>query len=373
MKHPLHIIAFNTPWPANYGGVIDVYHKIRALHAVGVEVILHCFEYGRDHANQLKKVCSEVHYYTRHTGLIPNLSLIPYNVNSRRSHLLLQDLLVDNAPILFEGLHSCYLLNHPALADRFKIVRCCNIEHNYYRALAEVESNFIYRNFFNLEAYRFERFEPQLHHAQLIYTVSTAEEKDLKQRYPDLNIQFIPCFHAYDDLSILPGQSDYVLYHGKLSVGENEKAALYLISNVFSHLKSPCIIAGMDPSCRLLKATAPYSNIQIIANPNDAEMQRLITNAQVHALITFQNTGLKLKLLNSLFAGRHILVNKTMLTGSGLDKLCHIANTPEMMIKICEKLLHTPFDPKEIHQRRKLLFPTFSNLSQAQNIKEQLI
>ncbi|MFQ6928968.1 MAG: hypothetical protein ACLRS8_15330 [Parabacteroides merdae] len=33
-------------------------------------------------------------------------------------------------------------------------------------------------------------------------------------------------------------------------------------------------------------------------------MNDLIHNAQIHALITFQATGLKLKLLNSLFAGR---------------------------------------------------------------------
>ena len=29
--HHLHIIAFNVPYPANYGGVIDVFYRIKAL------------------------------------------------------------------------------------------------------------------------------------------------------------------------------------------------------------------------------------------------------------------------------------------------------------------------------------------------------
>ena len=27
----LHIVSFNVPWPADYGGVIDVYYRIKAV------------------------------------------------------------------------------------------------------------------------------------------------------------------------------------------------------------------------------------------------------------------------------------------------------------------------------------------------------
>lgn len=49
MERHLNIIAFNIPWPANYGGIIDVYYKMKALHQCGVKIILHCFEYERAH------------------------------------------------------------------------------------------------------------------------------------------------------------------------------------------------------------------------------------------------------------------------------------------------------------------------------------
>ena len=39
----LHIISFDNPFPPKYGGVIDVFYKIKALHSLGVKIYLHCF------------------------------------------------------------------------------------------------------------------------------------------------------------------------------------------------------------------------------------------------------------------------------------------------------------------------------------------
>ena len=84
MERYLNIIAFNIPWPANYGGIIDVYYKIKALHQCGVKIILHCFEYERAHSPELEAICEKVFYYKRHTGLRTNITLLPYNVYSRK-------------------------------------------------------------------------------------------------------------------------------------------------------------------------------------------------------------------------------------------------------------------------------------------------
>ena len=54
-KH-LHIISFDVPWPADYGGVIDVFYKVKALHDIGVKVHLHCFTYGRQSQDEVKAI-----------------------------------------------------------------------------------------------------------------------------------------------------------------------------------------------------------------------------------------------------------------------------------------------------------------------------
>ena len=66
MESHLNIIAFNIPWPANYGGIIDVYYKMKALRQCGVKIILHCFEYERAHSAELEAICEKVYYYKRH-------------------------------------------------------------------------------------------------------------------------------------------------------------------------------------------------------------------------------------------------------------------------------------------------------------------
>ena len=60
----LHIVSFDIPYPANYGGVIVIFNQIKALHALGVKVILHCFQYGdRTPQPELAQYCQEVYYY----------------------------------------------------------------------------------------------------------------------------------------------------------------------------------------------------------------------------------------------------------------------------------------------------------------------
>lgn len=368
MDKYLNIISLNIPWPANYGGVLDIYYKMKALHECGVKIILHCFEYERPRTSELEKICHEVYYYKRRTGLLPNLTYLPYNVYGRKDKNLIKNLLKNDYPILFEGLHSCYYLSDKRLRNRFKIFRECNIEHDYYNALSHSTDNIIKKSFFKLEGLRFRLFQKNVKWADLIISVSTTDADYLRKAFPEKKVEFIPCFHANEKITTLTGKSYYILYHGKLSVPENEKAVLFLIKNVFCKLKHKCIVAGMDPSDDIYKAASSYNNIEIIPNPEQNKMEELISKAQIHTLVTFQDTGLKLKLLNSLFGGRHTLVNSLMLAGSGLDSLCRIANTPEEMVSECNRLMEIPVDENTIAQREKLLFPAFSNKEQAKKL-----
>ena len=108
-KH-LHIVSFDIPYPANYGGVIDVFFRIKALSERGVKIHLHCFEYGREHSEYLESFCYSVNYYKRDTKLTKIFSSLPYIVCSRNSEELLNNLKKDDYPILLEGLHCCMLL-----------------------------------------------------------------------------------------------------------------------------------------------------------------------------------------------------------------------------------------------------------------------
>lgn len=361
MNLELHIISFDIPYPANYGGVIDVFYKIRALHKAGVAIHLHCFEYKGERAPELNALCKEVFYYQRTSGLMPNLSLIPYIVESRRSDQLIENLLKDNHPILFEGLHTCYLLSDKRLANRVKIYRESNIEHHYYYHLFKAEPSLGTRAFFLAESLKLKLFQRQLKHASFMLTVSEKDTRYLQKHFPGKQVVYLPSFHREDTVNTIPGNGSYALYQGKLSVPENTRAAEYLIQSVWNETMPELVIAGLNPPSNLIRMAGKSGNIRLVSNPTDDAMYELIRNAQVNILVTFQATGLKLKLLNALFNGRFCLVNPEMVAGTSLSGLCSVVSTPVEFQNSIHELFRCTFTQEMVDEREKVLQNQYSN------------
>jgi len=97
-------------------------------------------------------------------------------------------------------------------------------------------------------------------------------------------------------------------------------------------------------------------------------MEALIENAHICLIPTFQDTGLKLKLLASLFSGRFCIANAPMIHKTGLEHLCHQADTPNEMIDCINELFEQEFPLEEIEKRRLILEDDFSNHRNASNI-----
>lgn len=359
MNKKLHVVSFDNPFPPNYGGVIDVYYKLKTLHEAGLDITLHVFEYGRQPSEELAGVCSRVIYYNRRTFVNPFIGSLPYIVSTRNDAALLQNLLEDQAPILFEGLHSCFFLDHPALAKRKKLVRMHNIEHDYYRKLEDVESNFFKKYFFAKEADRLQKFEQVLTHANAILAISPNDKKDLEARFK--HVSLLPAFHANTQVSTMPGTGDYVLYHGKLSVGENDEAARFLVNQVFNDLDIKLVIAGHNPSAALKKAVEPYGHITLMQNITTDKINQLTHDAQINILPTFQNTGIKLKLINVLFQGRWVIANNYMVENTGLEELCLVTDDPGKMKEYVKELMAKPFTVAEAEARKAVLHASFTN------------
>lgn len=357
----LHIISFNIPYPPNYGGVIDVFFKIKALQLAGVKVHLHCFSYDRKPSPELEKYCQEVHYYSRKMGLRSALTWKPYIVYSRRSDQLLEILKKDEYPILFEGLHSCYYLSHPALKNRIRIYRESNIEHLYYYHLSKAESNLPRKLFYILSSLKLRAFQGILSYASMMLTVSSEDNVYLSRKFPMVPVEYLPSFHQDDEIKSQEGTGDFALYQGNLSVAENEKAAEYLIKEVFSESGIRLIIAGMNPSRSLRKLVNCSPDVTLVVNPSDQEMYRLINAAQVNILVTFQPTGLKLKLLNALFIGRFCLVNPGMVCGTELAELCEIGTSAQELKQKVAELMNQPFTEERISLRKEKLLKYHSN------------
>jgi hypothetical protein len=355
----LHIISFDIPYPANYGGVIDVFYKAKALAEKGVKVHLHCFQYGRKPQEKLESLFHEVHYYKRDISRKQLFKSSPYIVSSRISPLLVSNLLKDNHPILMEGLHTSGLLEERKLAGRKRIVRTHNIEHEYYQNLAKVEGDIFKKYYFFNEAVKLKRYERILGKADLLLAISKNDETYFSKKFD--HVDFIPAFHPFKQVNCKPGKGSYALYHGNLSVAENTNAARFLLDNVFNDLNIPLKVAGLKPPKQLVNQLSTMENVELIANPDDETLHELIENAHVNVSITAQRTGLKLKLLNTLYNGRFCLVNDKMLSGSELDDLFIIANNQGTLKRELKMLFRQEFKKREIDNRKVKLGTIYNN------------
>ncbi len=355
----LHIISFDIPFPANYGGVIDVFYKAKSLTDSGVKVHMHCFQYGREHYSIMKDTFHEVKYYRRDISKKHLFKSIPYIVSTRASDKLIGNLLKDDYPILMEGLHTSLILEDNRFKTRRKLVRAHNIEHEYYQNLGKVENDIFKKYYFYNESVKLKRYEKVLEKADSILAISESDRKYFNTEFS--RVEYIPAFHPFKEVKSKLGKGNYALYHGNLSVAENENAVNYLIDNVFLGTDIPLKIAGLNPNKSLKSKIENYPSIELIANPNDDIMQDLIENAHVNISITAQKTGLKLKLLNNLYNGRFALVNDKMLIGSSLDELCEVANNHVSLNRRLKILFNKDFTQANIDARKKSLAKVYCN------------
>ena len=359
MKTEIQIVAFNIPYPPDYGGVIDIFYKVKALSECGVSVFLHCFEYDRPRAVELEKYCAKIFYYPRKNGIRYQFSTKPYITITRHNNQLLNNLKENKSAILFEGLHTCAYLNHPELFNHTKLVRTHNIEHDYYLNLGKSEQNIFKKIFFRLESAKLSVYEKILKEASHLLCISPNDNYYFDHKYG--HAHFIPAFHPFSEMQSKEGKGEYILFHGNLSVSENVQAVFYLIKHILPNISHPVIIAGKNPPEKLINQTKQLSNVKVIANPENEEMEELIRNSHICLLPTFQDTGLKLKLLATLFSGRFCVTNTPMVDKTGLEHLCHIADKPGEMIRLINELFRQEFTLEEIEKRKLIFEDAFSN------------
>ena len=353
MIKKIHIVSFDVPYPANYGGIIDVFYKIKSLHALGVEISLHTFEYGKGKQRELNKYCKNVFYYPRNSFVKSFFSISPFIVKTRTNKDLLNNLLIDEHPILFEGLHTTQPILDSRLKSKKTFIRAHNIEHLFYKGLAKSESNFFKRNFFKQESRKLKKYENVFQKTDGVFSISPLEQQYFKKKYGEKCV-YIPAFHDTEKHTTLKSSENFVLYHGNLLVSENVKAALFLI-DTYKNSDYKLVIASSHINSKISSSISNHKNMRFQHLQTETDLYQLFEKAHINVLPTFQNTGIKLKLLNTLYQGKFVIANDFMVDQTGLESLCEKATTKIQFLEKTKELFQKEFDPSTEKERRKIL------------------
>ena len=290
-------------------------------------------------------------------------------VKSRGNNELIQNLKKDKDPILFDGLHTTYILNLSDFKKRKLFLRAHNVEHKFYKGLADSESNMFRRNFFKQESKKLKTYENILNVMNGVFPISPLEQTYFSNKYGE-KCTYIPAFHEDQIHTTHDKRGAFILYHGNILVSENVKAALFLI-NVYKNSSYPLVIASSYFNDEINKEILKYDNITFQSLSNQKDLDRLFENAHINVLPTFQNTGIKLKLLNTLYQGKFVIANDDMIDHTGLESLCEKANTQEEFLQKTEELLQRDFS-QDILKKRKKVLQNFSPKESAKKLVEQL-
>ncbi|MEE9408959.1 MAG: hypothetical protein V3V28_12890 [Polaribacter sp.] len=352
MKKSIHLVSFDIPYPPNYGGIIDVFFKIKELNKLGVAIYLHTYiSDDKTKQSTLEKYCKKVFYYKRKNSFLSLFSRLPFRVKSRSSKELVINLKSFEIPIIIEGLHSAY----PLVKFNYKktYVRTHNIEHNYFFGLYKSEKNLLKKAFFYLEAMKLKKFESILKRVTGIFTISPFEQNYFSEVYGE-KTNYIPVFHQAKKIESNLKKGTFVLYHGDLRVADNVRAALFLI-DVYKETSFEFIVASSCKNKYVLAEIEKYKNLYFEDIPTQESLAKLFEKAHVNTLLTFQKTGIKLKLLNTLYQGKHIIVNSKMIEDTGLEDFCELANTKNEILEKTTKLFSKDFSNQQIVLRQETL------------------
>lgn len=338
MHKRIHIVSFDVPYPADYGGVIDVYSRLKWFSEMGWTVILHCFHYKRPPAKALEKY-AEVHYYDRPLGLRYWFAKRPYIVQTRMHSQLEKVLAQTNDCVLLEGLHCAHYLH---LQPGKFYVRTHNIEHDYYQKLAG-SASWIKRMFYLSEAKKLKQYESTLAQAKALLVIAESEMEHFLQ----LNER---CFFVPPIIELnkqFKTTEPYVLFQGNLSVEENEEAVNWILATLSSQLNHiQLVIAGKNPSNALVENCKRHQ-VELVANPMDEEMDKWLGGARVHLLWTNNSSGVKLKFLKAMACSGHVICSQEMVEGSGLTNGFHLIESPAQTQQLVTDLLAKELTEKE--------------------------
>lgn len=367
-KKELHIISFENPFPPDFGGVIDVFYKVKALNSLGFTIYLHCYYEDRNEVSpELKAITEKVYLYKKNKNPLFVFSKYPLPVICRYDKRLIQNIMKHDAPILFEGLHSTMVLRKAKL-DNKKYLRLHNIESNFYSGMSKSETNLIKKVLYYFVARKYLDYQKTIADFDYTFTLSHYELEEARKLTG--NCSYVPVFHGNEANRQFSEFGDYAFYHGDLRLADNKRAAEFLIA-VFREIPDYSLIIASSNGKQFVESKIKeLPNVKFVEIESEKHLDGLLANAHVNAMLSFQESGTKLKVINSLFKSRFCLVNRNMVDDAELLSLCETAEDKEEFIEKIKALKDTPY--RQNVTRNQVLRHVLNDKENAKQIEQKL-
>lgn len=218
--------------------------------------------------------------------------------------------------------------------------------------------------FYFSEYKKLRKYDTHLKDADVLLCLSQTDYDYYKEKFPGKKIELMYVFHENQAMTSTPGKGNYLLYHGNLSVLDNYMAVIDLLNKELKDCNQLIILAGKDPDPSLVEYLKNKPNVQLFRNPSNEHLNELVQNAQICLAIANNPSGIKLKLINSVYKGRFIFSNEAAFAGSGLED-CVVNISNDFSPAVIEEYMQKEFTKDEIERRKNILSEKYDNLKNA--------
>lgn len=332
----LAILAPEAVYPANTGGRIVVFNKMKCLSEFGYKVtlfgIVDSDEEAQIQDNALTKMGIESHSYNRNAFKKKNLLRAlhyPYAVASRENDQLKQDLCtrikqnqLDIIDIEFPQMAVNILDMDILRTNNIKVVlNQHNIEHLSMKSIGETLRNPVKRTIFSLEASKMQKFENKVYNSDLIDGYTFVSQDDLRifqKEYPNVKT---PCkvfsIGADDHENVDHTKNKNVIIVGKMSYQPNIEGVLWFYRNAWPIVKKSCpdsklYVVGKDPA----ESIKEIEDKSVVVTGTVDSVEPYYANSSAVAIPIFSGGGVKTKLIEAASYGLPVVTTPSGVLGT---------------------------------------------------------
>lgn len=364
MVNKILIVCFDTPYPSNYGGVVDIERKFAYYknNNIKVDLICTCFDQNRKKyfeefiKNNQTIICN---YYIELISvsilkIYKFISSIPFSVNVRAINY-------NNIEFLKTEKYSLVLIEHLKSTKNLELLaniinkgsekppfwlRLHNDEAEYYYNMYKASSS-PKKIFFWSESLKYNKYQKKIlnnkFYEGFLY-ISTEDKINLeKLTYQNSKNILLPIFYKSKSLKENVHKKIDFFYVGNLDLDDNLRAIHKINTFILDHdlMHYNITIAGKCTSVErqeiIKQIFSLHYHIQFKFNVSKAELHELYVSSKFFLNFSSNGSGVKTKLIEALDYRNLIISNNEGVKGSGYEGI--VFNNNSIDINYLHQLL----------------------------------
>jgi polysaccharide biosynthesis protein PslH len=345
-------ITMEPPFPANSGGRIYTYDRIRQLKKYNNIFLFALKEQGENvELRHYEDLCEKVNFYDRgnkYTRGIINLTK-PFVVASRINNDMYSDIekFISNNKIDIIVIDSpLVILNCPFNNSVSKVLTQHNVEFKLFESISKSSKGILKKIIYKIESVRMKIFEEKIYKKNIIQGYTFISDHDMgfmQKNYKFKNVCLIPQGCEIYKKKCQISLKNTIVFTGKMDYEPNVQGVLWFTNNVFPKIKK-CIkdanlyIVGKNPVIEILKLN-DVDNVVVTGAVED--VRPYLDRAKVYILPLLSGSGVKIKLFEALGSMSIVVTTSKGIEGTEFMNGEHIlvANEEDEFAEKCVRVL----------------------------------